>query len=189
MARMKALFLTASLLSAGTSACADENGEAAPLSPSSTPSMSSTAENAPASPLTTQTPTKPEIVTQLEALVEGLQMPSETDAPFRVFFVAESPDEPKAADFARMANIEVKDGEALETRSLGDLLDGPAQEEDWMREEEKATARRFAALRAFLNANFAEIEVFAWGDAKKQIVVAGRVEGGFAGLVTIVVET
>lgn len=186
---MKALLLTSSLLMSGTLACAAENGEAAPVPPASTPSMSSVPENAPAPLVAAQTPAKPALVAQLETLVEGLQMPSETDAPFRVFFVNESPDEPKSADFARMAGIETKDGDAVETRSLSDLLDGPAQEEDWMRDEDKAIARRFAALRAFLNANFAEIEVLAWGDAEKQIVIIGRAEGGFVGLVTLVVET
>ena len=116
-------------------------------------------------------------------------MPSETDAPIRVFFAPETIDEPTPADYARMAGVELKGKEPVEMRSLSDLLDSASEEEDWMKEEEKETARRFGDLRAFLNANLAEIEVLAWGDTEKQIVVAGRVEGEFAGLVTLVVET
>ncbi len=189
MAVMKAFIVTASLLCAGVSARAGENGEAARGAPASTPSMSSVPENVPAPQAAAPTAPKPEVVTQLEALVEGLQLMSETDAPFRVFFSDEVVDDPKAPDVARMAGIELQGDETVETRSLGDLLDNAALVEDWMEDEDKQTARRFADLRAFLNANFAEIEVLAWGDAKKQIVIIGRVEGGFAGLVTLVVET
>ena len=150
MARMKALMVTATLLSAGASARAVENGEAAPVPPSSTPIMSTVPTNNPAPRMPTQTPAKPEVVAQLEALVEGLQMPSETDAPIRVFYAPETIDEPKAPDFARLAGIKVKDGDKVEMSSLADLLDQAATEEDWMHDEDKKTARRFAALRAFL---------------------------------------
>ncbi len=136
-----------------------------------------------------QSSSKPSVVTQLEDLVKDLQMPSETDSPIRVFSSKEPIDEPKPTDYARIAGADVKKGDKVEMRSLGELLDGPAKEEDWMGDEEKETARCFAALRAFLSANLAEIEVLAWGDTEKQIVVAGRVEGGFAGIVTTVVET
>ncbi|RYX84993.1 hypothetical protein EON83_07020 [bacterium] len=145
--------------------------------------MSSAADNASASKSSSP------IVAQLEELVGDLQMPSETDAPIRVFFSSESIEEPKPEDYARIAGVEVKEGDEVEIRSLADLLDNPAEEEDWMDDDEKETARRFADLRAFLHANLAEIEVLAWGDTEKQIVVAGRVEGGFAGIVTLVVET
>lgn len=147
--------------------------------------MSSVSGSASAS----QSSSQPAVVAQLEDLVKDLQMPSETDAPFRVFFSSESIDEPKPEDYARMAGVDVKAGDEVEMRSVADLLDGPAEEEDWMDEDEKETARCFADLRAFLHANLAEIEVLAWGGTEKQIVVAGRVEGGFAGLVTLVVET
>lgn len=143
----------------------------------------------PASASASQSASQPVVVTQLEKLVKDLQMPSETDAPIRVFFSPESIEEPRPADYARLAGVDVKKGDAVETRSLAELLDDPAKEESWMKEDEKETARRFAELRAFLHANLAELEVLAWGDTEKQIVVAGRVEGGFAGIVTLVVET
>jgi len=147
---------------------------------------------------------KPPVVVQLETLVEGLEMPSETDAPIRVFWVAQMPvkrhggetdegdaqgDELQPTDYARMAGLNLKGNEPVEMRSLSELLDTPATVEKWMSADDQKTARRFADLRAFLNANFAEIEVMAWGTSEKQIVVVGRVEGGFAGLVTLVVET
>jgi len=171
-----------------------EEADAAPLA--SISSMSTSPDAAP------HTPQKPPVIAQLESLVAGLQMPSETDAPIRVFWTAPNPhekrgraddeddtDELHAADYARMAGLHFKGNEPAEARSLSELLDQAATEQTWMSEDEKKTAHRFADLRAFLSANFAEIEVFAWGTTEKQIVVAGRTEGGFAGLVTLVVET
>ncbi len=182
MGGVKTFFLLVCLVIPSGGAWACENGEAPPPPPSSTPSMSSSAPAAHRAP-------KPAVVAQLETLVDGLQMPSETDAPIHVFWTPDAPEEPKAADLARLSGTPIKAGAPVEMRTLSDLLDGPAQEEDWMRDDDKKTARRFAALRAFLEANFAEIEVVAWGDTEKQIVVAGRVEGGYAGFVTLIVET
>jgi len=179
---------------------AQENEEAKAGAAASTCAMStSTSPNA-----APDSPQKPPVVVQLETLVEGLQMPSETDAPIRVFWVEQTPtkkyggetdegdaqgDELQPADCARMAGIQLKGNEPIEMRSLSELLDTPATVEKWMSADDQKTARRFADLRAFLHANFAEIEVMGWGTSEKQIVVVGRVEGGFAGLVTLVVET
>jgi len=179
---------------------AQENREAKADAGASTCAMSTSTspDSAPHSPQ------KPPVVAQLETLVEGLEMPSETDAPFRVFWAEQTPikkqgaetdegdakgDELQPADYARMAGLSLKGNEPVEMRSLSELLDTPATVEKWMSADDQKTARRFADLRAFLNANFAEIEVLAWGTNEKQIVVVGRVEGGFAGLVTLVVET
>ena len=181
--------MAVALLGTGGFALAAENGEADKAPASSTPPMSASAPGDHPAPNSTPPLAKPTVVVQLESLVDGLEMASETDAPMHVFWAHESPDEPKAADIARLSGIHIKTGDAAETRSLSDLLDGPAEEEEWMTDDDKKTARRFAALRAFLEANFAEIEVVAWGTTTKQIVIAGRVEGGYAGIVTVVVET
>lgn len=182
---MKSLLLGALVAGACVSASparADENEEA-----KAPPRASVSAVN---TPIAVPNPApKPPLVEQLAALVAGLEMPSETDAPIGVFWSQESVDEPKPADYARMAGLQLRGDEPVETRSLGDLLDGPATEEAWMSEDDRKTARCFAALRAFLNANFAEIEVLSFGTTEKQIVVAGRLENGFVGLITLVVET
>ena len=176
------VFLLGALALGAVPTMADENEEAPPLPPTSTSPVNT--------PTATPTePQKPPLVVQLETLVADLQMPSESDAPIRVFWTSEAVDEPKAADFVRMAGLNLKGDEPIETRSLSDLLDQPATEETWMSDDERKTARRFADLRDFLNAHFAEIEVFAWGTTEKQIVVAGKTESGFVGLVTLVVET
>lgn len=175
-----------------------ENGEAKAGAAASTCAMSTSPEAAPSAPA------KPPVVVQLETLVKGLEMSSETDAPMRVFWAEQTPvktharetdegdgkaDELQPADCARMAGLNLKGNEPVEMRSLSELLDTPATVQKWMSVDDQKTARRFADLRAFLNANFAEIEVMAWGTSEKQVVVIGRVEGGFAGLVTLVVET
>lgn len=48
-------------------------------------------------------------------------MPSETDAPIRVFWSGETLDEPKAADYARLAGLKLKGDEPCEVRSLSTL--------------------------------------------------------------------
>ena len=185
MSAMKPLLVGAlsmgALLLGTLPAMAGENEEAMPLPGASTSLVTTSAAPNPAP--------KPPLIEQLETLVVDLQMPSETDAPIRVFWTGESLDEPKPADFARMAGLQLKRDEPVETRSLSELLDAPATEETWMSDDDKKIARRFAELRAFLNAHFAEIEVLAWGTTQKQIVVVGKLENGFAGLVTLVVET
>lgn len=162
-------------------AMAGENEEAMPLPGASTSLVTTSAAPNPAS--------QPPLVEQLESLVKDLQMPSESDEPIRVFWFEQSVAEPTPADYARMAGLKLQGNEPIEMLSLSELLDQPATEQTWMGEDDKKTARRFAALRAFLNANFAEIEVLSFGTTEKQIVVAGRLENGFAGLVTLVVET
>jgi len=201
---MKGLLLRLVLLSVcvwgAPRAFAQENEEAKVGAAASTCAMS-TSTSPEAAP---NAPAKPPVVVQLETLVQGLEMSSETDAPIRVFWAEQTPvkthgretdegegkgDELQPADCARMAGLNLKGNEPVEMRSLSELLDTPATVEKWMSADDQKTARRFADLRAFLNANFAEIEVMAWGTSEKQIVVVGRVEGGFAGLVTLVVET
>ncbi len=185
MSAMKPLLVGAlsmgALLLGTLPAMAGENEEAMPLPGASTSLVTTSAAPNPAP--------KPPLIEQLETLVVDLQMPSETDAPIRVFWFEQGASEPTPADYARMAGLELKGDEPVETRSLSELLDQPATEQAWMSEDDKKTARRFADLRAFLNANFAEIEVLSFGTTQKQIVVAGRIENGFAGLVTLVVET
>ena len=186
MSAMKPILLGAlvagACASGAVAAKADENKEAKVPPPTSVSAVNT--PTAPPNPAP-----KPPLIEQLEALVAGLEMPSETDAPIHAFWSEESMDEPTPADYARLAGLDVRGDEPIEMRSLGDLLDGPATEETWMSEDDRATARRFAALRAFLNANFAEIEVLSFGTTQKQIVVVGRTENGFAGLITLVVET
>ncbi len=138
--------------------------------------------------MTLEKPEKPAVVLALENAVEGLEMPSETDAPFKVVFFempAESAITP--AQIAKLAGAP-EDAE-VETHELAEFFDAAATEEEWMNDEEKATAKRFASLLETLKAQLKDIQVVVWGDAEKQVAIIGKCAGGAAGVTTLVVET
>jgi hypothetical protein len=61
--------------------------------------------------------------------------------------------------------------------------------EEWHNEEEKAQAARFQALVKTLKVTLDDVKVFRVGETKVDVHVVGKVEGGYAGLKTLVVET
>jgi hypothetical protein len=165
---------------------------------------------APAAPTTMTEPAAPSaaIFAQLEAATQDLQMPSETDAPFRVVFypldAKSAPAEPKPETETALvvaqtaskitpeliAKLAGAPAEAeLETRDLDEFFSAAATVEDWMEDEEKATAERFAALLETLKKLLKNPQVVVWGEAEKQVAIIGEVEGGLAGVLTVVVET
>ena len=156
-------------------------------------------ENNPA--MTDEQITRPAIVLTLEKATEGLLMPSETDAPFEIVFL-EIPAEPCAetgaetgaepqkmtpAQIARLAGA--PDGAAIETRELDAFFAVPARVEEWMNDEEKATAARFAELLETLKNQLEDPQVVLWGDAKKIVAIIGKWQGSAAGVTTLIVET
>ena len=130
---------------------------------------------------------KPAIVAFLEKATENLEMPSETDAPFRVVFYALESEKLLPAEIAKLADAPA-DAE-IETRELKDFFESAAREEHWMNDEEKALAKRFAALVEVLQTQLKDVQVVLWGENEKQVAIIGKCEGGFAGLLTVVVET
>jgi hypothetical protein len=135
-------------------------------------------------------PEQPAIIATLEKAIEGLEMPSETDAPFQTVWY---PLEKAALDgltpeaSAQLAGA--PEGAKIETRSLHAFFEDAAGIEDWMNDDEKTSAKRFAELRDTLKNSLEKPQVLLWGDAAKQVLIAGAVEGGLAGLTTKVVET
>lgn len=140
-------------------------------------------ENAPETAMTE----KPAIVQKLEAATQDLQMPSETDAPFRVAFYALEAEKLSPAEIAKLA--EAPADAAIEARELDEFFEAAATQEEWMNDEEIATAQRFAALLETLQTELKDVQVVLWGENELQVAIIGRCEGGFAGLLTFVVET
>ena len=166
---------------------------------------------------------KPAIVSLLEAAVDGLEMPSETDAPFQVVFFESAPEKGAAPQKMKDAPPETTPGKPapekplapqkmtdapqkmtaeqcaklagapddaeIETRDLDEFFEVAATEEEWMNDEERALAQRFAALLKTLKTQLKDAQVIVWGDAEKKVAIIGTCEGGAAGVTTIVVET
>ncbi|PQV63864.1 Nuclease A inhibitor-like protein [Abditibacterium utsteinense] len=137
---------------------------------------------------------KPAIVLALEAAIDGLQMPSETDAPFQIVFfeiaadeLAAAPQKMTPAQLAKLAGAP-EDAE-IEMRDLDAFFKVATTEEEWMNEEEKATVARFAALLQTLKTELKDAQIVVWGDAEKQVAIIGGCDGGAAGVTTFVVET
>ncbi len=130
---------------------------------------------------------KPAIVQTLETATQDLQMPSETDAPFRVVFYALESEKLSPAEIAKLA--EAPADAAIETRELDEFFEAAATIEEWMNEAEIATAQRFAALVELLKTELKDVQVVVWGENELQVAIIGKGEGGFAGLLTMIVET
>ena len=127
----------------------------------------------------------PEIQKSLEDLVENLEMPSETDAPFRVFALEIESFE--AEKLPEILNLER--AQPLDERDLIRFFEAAATEEEWMDDEEKKRAARFAKLRDFLANELENTAVYTFGETEMDVVIIGKSEGGFVGVVTLVVET
>lgn len=130
----------------------------------------------------------PPVVQTLETAARDLLMPSETDAPFRAFFVP-LPDAQNLEPVQLGQLAGAPDGTDVETRELDAFFAPATQVAKWMNADERAQAARFAALLQTIKTNLSEPQVVLWGDAQKQAAIIGRVEGGLAGLLTLVVET
>lgn len=164
--------------------------------------------------MTDQPLPKPAIVVALETATDGLLMPSETDAPFKIIFLAREPQiavaegkpeaqpeaeakpetevkaKAKAASVGELARLAGAPQEAaIETRDLDEFFAVATGVEEWMNEEERATAARFAILLGILKTQVKGAQVLVWGEAEKRVAIIGQAEGGLVGVTTLIVET
>lgn len=141
------------------------------------------------SPMTDESTPQPAIVVALQKATEGLLMPSETDAPFQiVFFALETG--PQSLSMEQIAKqTGAPDDAKIETRDLSEFFAPAATIENWMNDDEKATAQRFASLLEILQTQLQKAQVLVWGDAEKRVAIIGKTEGGLAGVTTLIVET
>ena len=129
----------------------------------------------------------PPFAAKLEAAVKGLEMPSESDAPFRVVYWPLEKTELTPSEVAFYA-AERADA-PVETRSVEAFFKDAAKVEDWMKDDDRATAKRFGDLIETLNDELGKPRVYLIGKRERTAAVIGKVEGGFGGVVTLVVET
>jgi len=123
----------------------------------------------------------------LEQVAKGLLFPSETDVPLVAFFWSAEDIALTPQRLAQLAGVPA--GTAIKTVKLDNFFRPATKEEDWHNAQEQAEARRFQELVRVIKSNLADVKVFRVGETSIDVFVVGRVEGGFAGLRTRVVET
>ncbi|MBL8683558.1 MAG: nuclease A inhibitor family protein [Myxococcales bacterium] len=125
----------------------------------------------------------------LGALTEGLTFPSESDYPFE-FVERPSTGTGAITVAAFRAAFGVPATQAVEVRSLEQVFSWIATERPEMTDEERALARRYAALRDALGANLQNVQVFRYGSIQVQVYIVGRTRcGAISGLKTVAIET
>ncbi len=170
---------------------ADENaGDAAlDMLSDSAPATEPPAKPAETKPVAVAAPAAdaPPVVTQLEVACQGLQMPSETDAPFRtVYWPLEKSDiKPSEVALYLTENADA----TVKTQSISEFFKNAVTVEDWMSDDEKADAKKMSELVEALSADLENPRVYLIGEREITAAIIGKVQGGFAGVVTTIVET
>ena len=124
---------------------------------------------------------------RLKSLTEGLSYQSESDYPVEPYARDAGKGAPTAAEFAKG-----REGEDAAVRELDfdSFFGNYTDEQDWWGEEERATAKKFQALVAFLKENLKEIKVYRVGDVEADVYIVGKTASGeYAGVKTKIVET
>ena len=158
--------------------------------PMSAPSPAAAApENAPPHAIETSldSAAQPPVVAKLEAATRDLEMPSESDEPFRVVFWPLEKSELSPSEVAFYA-AERADAD-VETESVEKFFANAARIESWMKDADRAQAKRFGDLIETLKSELEKPQVYLIGKVERTVAVIGKVEGGFAGVITTVVET
>jgi hypothetical protein len=124
---------------------------------------------------------------RLKSLAEGLSYQSESDYPVEPYVRKAVEGVPSAEEFA--AGREGADA-AVRELDFDSFFGNYTDEQDWWGEEERAVAKKFQALVAFLKESLTDIKVYRVGDVEADVYVVGKTEtGDFAGVKTKVVET
>ncbi len=129
----------------------------------------------------------PPALARLDAATSGLLMRSESDEPFRTVYWPLDKNEITNAEVA-LYLTENADA-SVQTTSVKDFFKNATKIEDWMGDDEKADAQKFADLVETIDAQLDEPRVYLVGEREITAAVIGKVAGGFAGVVTLVVET
>ena len=126
------------------------------------------------------------LVTQLTDLTKDLSFVSESDTTWQIT--------PLAIDEPLIEQLYTRSGKPtdspIEERAWADFAARVATVQDWMGDDEKATALRYAALRDFVDANLTEVSVFRIGAIDISIYVVGKTATGeWVAMATQSIET
>lgn len=130
---------------------------------------------------------KVNLAEQIKNAAAGLWYISETDAEILAFTGGK-------ADLATKENLLSQIGKPsdaqVEERDFAELFARLTAIKDWFGDEEKTTAKRFAALKDLLEKNLKGLKVFKVGQIQIDVYVVGLdAEGNLAGIQTKAVET
>jgi hypothetical protein len=124
----------------------------------------------------------------LKHATDGLLFPSETDAPLEPFFWPHDDDSKLTPEtLAPLAGVAADT--PVKSVKLETFFRPATKEEEWHNDEEKAQVARFQELVRTLKTTLDDVKVFRVGETRIDVYVVGKVEGGYAGLKTLVVET
>ena len=130
---------------------------------------------------------EPPVISKLREATRDLLMQSETDEPFRTVYW---PLETAEITPSEVALYLTENADAtVETQSVKAFFENAVTTEDWMDDEEQATAKRFGELVETINDELEKPCVYLIGERERTAAILGKIEGGFAGVVTSVVET
>jgi hypothetical protein len=130
---------------------------------------------------------KSEVVTRLAKASEGLEFPSETDAPFEAFEWPGEQGKPEKARVLELAGL--PPNTPVKSKSLATFFTDPTAEQEWHDEQERAQAKKFQQLVQTLKETLKDVKVFQAGRSEADVYIVGRTDAGWAGLKTKVVET
>lgn len=132
---------------------------------------------------------KEQLEETLKQLTEGLQMRSETEAPFEFFYFENTENQP--LDKEIVAHIAGKTtAEEIETEFLDHFFRNMVRLYPEDGEDRKKEAGRFQELQQQLQEHLQEVTVYRAGNTSITVYILGRTENGdFAGLRTLIVET
>ncbi len=128
-----------------------------------------------------------DLIRQLQQAVDGLQFPSETDAPVRPFVWRDkAPFSPQALLIHRGYHSTTPIGES----SIDRFFRSVTTPRDWHGPEEQERVQRFTALRDLLQTELSDVTVYKIGTPAIDVYVVGRdKDGNYLGITTHVVET
>jgi hypothetical protein len=130
---------------------------------------------------------KSEIGAALKKASEGLLFPSETDAPFEVVAWTGEQGKPDKARVLEPAGVGPET--PVKVKRLDGFFKDATKEEVWHDPQEKAEVQRFQQLVRTLKETLADAKVFLVGKKENDAYIVGRVDSGWAGLKTRVVQT
>ncbi|WP_420146584.1 nuclease A inhibitor family protein [Spirosoma sp.] len=126
---------------------------------------------------------------QITPLLTDLLYPSESDEPLEAVTCYLKQSEPLTVS-------QIKDWQMLppsiyvEEMPEADFWEPVTTEQDWYEEEEKTRAKKFQALKQFIEAQLTVRQVFRVGESEMDIYLLGRqADGERAGIKTKVVQT
>jgi len=130
------------------------------------------------------------MIAQLTNLTEGLYFMSESDYPIEV--VSTDNFQARTADelLSQIVGNEKLTSSIIDFLDIDVLFRNSTKIEDWMGEDEKATADKFHRLANFVKENCSDVKVCKIGEVEKEVYIIGHtIDNQWIVLKTMSIET